>query len=102
MTMRYKAMFMAGLVTGYVLGTKAGRERYETIRRASQRVVENPSVQEAAGVLQAQASEYTGAARKKVNEKLDDTMGDRIPTRVRMRMHGSEHPYATTDGHHRV
>lgn len=96
--MRYKAMFLAGLVTGYVFGTKAGRERYETIRRMGQRVVENPSVQEAAGVLQAQASDYAGAARKKVGDKLDDTLGERVPAGLRTRMHGGDSSFATVDG----
>lgn len=96
--MRYKAMFVAGLATGYVLGTRAGRERYETIRRAGQRVVENPSVQEAAGVLQAQASDYAGSARKKLGDKLDDTFGERMPTQLRTRLHPPEGGYAKTDG----
>lgn len=96
--MAKKAMFVAGLAAGYVLGTKAGRERYETIRRLGRRVVENPSVQEAAGVLQAQASDYAGVARKKLGDKLDDTLGDRIPPRVRTRLHGGDPTLATVDG----
>ena len=33
---------------GYVLGARAGRERYEQIRRVATRVKENPTVQSAA------------------------------------------------------
>ena len=29
--MRYRAMFLAGLAVGFVLGARAGRERYEQI-----------------------------------------------------------------------
>lgn len=79
--MLYKATFLAGFAAGYVLGTKAGRERYETIKRTSRRVAENPSVQEAAGVLQAQANDLAVMARRKVTDKL----GEKIPTRLRVR-----------------
>ncbi|WP_433497247.1 YtxH domain-containing protein [Sphaerimonospora sp. CA-214678] len=54
--MRYKMMFAAGLTVGYVLGTRAGRERYEQIKRMAQRVADSPTVQEAAGLVGAQAA----------------------------------------------
>lgn len=54
--MRYKAMFAAGLAIGYVLGARAGRERYEQIKRMAQRVADSPTLQEAAGLVGAQAS----------------------------------------------
>lgn len=54
--MRYKMMFAAGLAVGYVLGTRAGRERYEQIKRMAQRVADSPTVQEAAGLVGAQAA----------------------------------------------
>lgn len=100
--MRYKVMFAAGLAAGYVLGTKAGRERYESIRRASRRVVENPSVQEAAGILQAQATDYAGTARRKLGDKLDETLGDRVPSAVRTRIHPSDSKYAGVNGRPRA
>ena len=73
--MKYRATFIAGAALGYVLGTKAGRERYEQIKRASRRLTENPTVQETAGLIRAQAGELAGNARSKVT----DTVGDRIP-----------------------
>ena len=33
--MRYKASFITGVAAGYVLGARAGRERYEKIKRAA-------------------------------------------------------------------
>ena len=36
--MRYRLTFIAGLATGYVLGARAGRERYEQLRKAAQRI----------------------------------------------------------------
>jgi hypothetical protein len=73
--LKYRATFIAGAALGYVLGTKAGRERYEQIKRASRRITENPTVQETAGLIRAQAGELAGTARTKVTE----TVGDKIP-----------------------
>jgi hypothetical protein len=73
--LKYRATFIAGAALGYVLGTKAGRERYEQIKRAPRRLTENPTVQETAGLIRAQAGEIAGTARSKVTE----TVGDRIP-----------------------
>ena len=42
--------FVLGLAAGYVLGARAGRERYEQILRAYRRLVDHPLVQGAAGV----------------------------------------------------
>jgi hypothetical protein len=68
--MRYKMTFAIGFAAGYTLGAKAGRERYEQIRRTARGLSENPAVQSAAGVLQAQATNLAGTARDKVVEKL--------------------------------
>lgn len=73
--MRYKLTFVVGVAVGYVLGARAGKERYEQIKRSARRLAENPSVQETAGVLQAQASGLTDRARRTVEDKL----GDRVP-----------------------
>jgi methyl coenzyme M reductase beta subunit len=42
-----KLLFVAGLGTGFVLGSRAGRERYEQIRSTAQSVWESPAVQQA-------------------------------------------------------
>jgi hypothetical protein len=68
--MRYKATFLIGFAAGYTLGAKAGRERYEQIRRTIRRLSENPAVQSAAGVLQAQASTVVSHAKDRVIDKL--------------------------------
>ncbi|MFE5670243.1 YtxH domain-containing protein [Agromyces sp. NPDC056523] len=44
--MKGKILFVVGLGVGYVLGTRAGRERYEQIRKAAQDVWNQPKVQE--------------------------------------------------------
>ncbi|MFS2293024.1 hypothetical protein FHX41_3979 [Actinomadura hallensis] len=71
--MKARMMFMAGAAIGYVLGTKAGRERYEQIKRLSQQVSENPNVQEAAGRIRAKGEEFAGKAGQ---------MRERIPQQV--------------------
>lgn len=48
-----------GLAIGYVLGSRAGRERYEQIKRWTRAVSDNPSVQGVAGVVQAQLADIT-------------------------------------------
>jgi CHASE3 domain sensor protein len=47
--MRFKSGFLVGLSAGYVLGTKAGQERYQQIVDAASRLRENPSVQRLTG-----------------------------------------------------
>ncbi|MFN3708585.1 YtxH domain-containing protein [Microcella sp.] len=43
--MRGKILFATGLAVGYVLGTRAGRERYEQIKKAADRFWGDPRVQ---------------------------------------------------------
>ncbi|MDH2424950.1 YtxH domain-containing protein [Sphaerisporangium sp. TRM90804] len=73
--MRYRLTFAVGMAVGYVLGSRAGRERYEQIKRLSQRVTDNPMVQQAAGLAGAQASKAAEVTR----HKLGDVLGDRVP-----------------------
>lgn len=58
-----KLTLALGFAAGYVLGSKAGRERYEQIVGASRRLWSNQTVQSTAGVLQAQASDLVGKAK---------------------------------------
>ncbi|RIJ67780.1 hypothetical protein D1871_22705 [Nakamurella silvestris] len=55
-----------GAAIGYVLGSRAGRERYEQIKRWSQRAADNPAVQAVAGVARAQASSAVHLVTNKV------------------------------------
>ncbi len=47
--MKGKILFVVGLGVGYVLGTRAGRERYEQIKKAADRVWNTPAVQQGVG-----------------------------------------------------
>lgn len=45
--------FLLGAAVGYVLGARAGNERYEQLRRTYERLADHPAVQGAAGVVRA-------------------------------------------------
>jgi hypothetical protein len=47
--MRFKSGFLVGLGAGYVLGTRAGEERYQQIVEATSKLRENPGVQRLTG-----------------------------------------------------
>jgi len=66
--MRGKLMFITGLAAGFVLGSRAGREKYEEITANAKKVWEHPTVQEAAGVAQAQANKLYTEGKDKLNQ----------------------------------
>lgn len=60
--------FVLGAAVGYVLGARAGRERYEQLVRAYHRVADHPAVQSAAGVVRERvAGAVTGRLRPEHN-----------------------------------
>ena len=108
--MRYRVVFLAGLGIGFVIGTRAGRERYEQMRRLARKVADNPSVQQAAGVLQAQAAGYAktaggkvadraGAARARAAEAIHEHVpGMRVRESNGQPANGGNGQYAQTPG----
>ncbi|REE99367.1 YtxH domain-containing protein [Thermomonospora umbrina] len=67
--MKIRIPFVAGAAIGYVLGTKAGRERYEQIVEQSRRFADNPKVQETAGTLRAKSEEIAETAKDRWSAK---------------------------------
>jgi hypothetical protein len=61
-----KLSFLVGFGAGYVLGAKAGTERYEQIRRAWEQAKDNPQLQGLAGMAQARADGVLNSARARV------------------------------------
>jgi hypothetical protein len=59
-----KLAVAAGFAAGYVLGSKAGRQRYEDIVAQARKVAGNEKVQSTAGVLQAKGSELVDKAKQ--------------------------------------
>jgi hypothetical protein len=47
--MRYRIAFFAGLAAGFVIGARAGRERYEQLKKLARKAADSPAVQQAAG-----------------------------------------------------
>ena len=47
--MKFRLGLVVGLAVGYVLGAKAGRERYEQIKRGADRLRSNESIRKVAG-----------------------------------------------------
>ena len=86
---RYRITFLTGLAAGFVLGARAGRERYEQIKSVGRRVADSPAAQQAAGAVQAQAAGLAKTAKQKVTDGLHDrvpklagTARDKVGERV--------------------
>jgi hypothetical protein len=47
--MKFRLGLVIGLAVGYVIGAKAGRERYEQIKRGADRLRSNESIRKVAG-----------------------------------------------------
>ncbi|HEX2357816.1 MAG TPA: hypothetical protein VHI50_15325 [Micromonosporaceae bacterium] len=77
--MRGKMWFIGGLAAGFVLGARAGKEKYEELVRNARKVWDHPTVQEAAGVAQAQANRLYTESKEAVSDKLSNTrLGERL------------------------
>jgi hypothetical protein len=71
-----KLMLLAALAIGYVLGARAGRERYEQIMSAFNRVKDDPRVQEKAHQAVGVAKEHAPAMADKVAHHMAGPQGD--------------------------
>lgn len=60
---------------GYVFGTKAGRERYDQIRRTFRKVKDDPRVQEKAHEAADLAREKAPVVKEKASEAADKIRG---------------------------
>ncbi|HET6167162.1 MAG TPA: hypothetical protein VFE07_10065 [Marmoricola sp.] len=111
-----KLLALTAFAAGYVLGAKAGRDRYEQIRRLALRIKENPRVQETAHSAADKAREQApivghkladaaGAVAHKTAEKAKHAahigahnghsdVGDRLNPES---THFQEHPYPQGD-----
>jgi oxygen-dependent protoporphyrinogen oxidase len=58
--MRGKLLFAAGAAVGFVLGARAGRERYEQIKAGAARLWESPAVQKQVRAVEDYVAEKVG------------------------------------------
>ncbi len=64
-----KLSFLAGFGAGYVLGARAGHERYEQIQRAWDRAKDDPRLQSLAGMAQARADDALSSLRARMGSE---------------------------------
>jgi hypothetical protein len=73
--MRGKLIFITGVGVGYVLGTRAGREKFDQMVAQARKVWESPTVQEAAGLVQAQATRLYDEGKQLVTQQAHKIAG---------------------------
>ena len=94
---KYAALLFIGI--GYVLGARAGRERYEQIKGFAMRVQSNPTVQQTASKAADVAKEKAPVVADKVSSAAEaatsklsgDEGSDGVP------MEGSAYPRSDSD-----
>jgi uncharacterized protein YjbJ (UPF0337 family) len=62
--------FVVGLGVGFVLGTRAGRERYDQMVKVAHKAADSPAVQQAAGAIQAQAAGLVKTTKGKLADQV--------------------------------
>jgi hypothetical protein len=93
--MRYKVTFVVGLALGYVLGTRAGRERYEQMRKSAQQLAQNPVVRNAAETASVTGRDFAGKAFAAVSDRV----GDAVPASLAGRVRGLRERAAGSNGY---
>lgn len=74
--MKGKVLFVVGLGVGYVLGTRAGRERYEQIKRAAEGVWNTPAVQQGVDTVKGFAADKVGDLSDSVLDGVKSFIGN--------------------------
>lgn len=77
-----KLLLIGAAAAGYVLGTKAGRERYEQIKRQSSKVWNSEPVQHGVHEAEGVAKQAASAAGTKVAD-VASTAGSKVASKVR-------------------
>lgn len=77
-----KLLILAAAAAGYVLGTKAGRERYEQIRRQSSKVWNSDPVQQGVHEAEGAAKHAASTAGTKVTDAAS-TASSKVAAKVK-------------------
>ena len=67
---------LAGLTAGYILGARAGRERYERIAEATRRLAERPEVRELAAKVRSGLGAGLEKAAGTASDRLQQARGE--------------------------
>ena len=79
--MKLRTSLLIGFAAGYVLGSKAGRERYEQIRKFGRTIAENPPIRQVIDEVKDLADTGTVKARESMGDQLRDA-GDLLRDKV--------------------
>ncbi|MFF2325841.1 MULTISPECIES: YtxH domain-containing protein [unclassified Streptomyces] len=94
--MRYRLTFIAGLALGYVIGTRAGRERYEQLKKSARQFAQNPAVRNTAESAAQSGRDLAGKAYHAVGDKVPASVADRVRT-LRSRGQNGEDDWGTSN-----
>jgi len=65
-----KLLFVAGAGVGYVLGTRAGRVKYDALVSKAHKVAQRPEVQEMTQAVKSEANRLYVEGRQRIREKI--------------------------------
>lgn len=96
-----KLTLLVAAGAGYVLGSRAGRERYEQIKNQANKTWNSPTVQDAVDEVQTQAKQAGADLGHKAGSKVADTAStvkDKIVDKVSSNDTGHEQPSTIAPG----
>lgn len=101
--MKGKALFLVAGAAGYVLGARAGRERYDQIASGVGRIWGNPKVQKRVVDLEDRATDAAKHAGAVAGEKVSATassVASSVAETVKAKVGGSSDEAPLGDQHH--
>jgi hypothetical protein len=66
-----RLFFVAGAGVGYVLGTKAGRQKYEQMKAKAREALERPEVHEVTDAVRSEARRLYAEGRRKLRSQTE-------------------------------
>jgi hypothetical protein len=87
--MRYRLTFIVGAAVGFVLGARAGRERYEQLRAQAQKLARNPAVRNTAEAAVLQGRKSAAKAADTMTAKVGDHLPDSWTHKARAMRNGN-------------
>lgn len=77
--MKGKLAVLMGFGAGYVLGTRAGRDRYEQLKGQAQRVWQDPRVQQRKEQATHMIKEQGGHAKERIQDRVQGNGSEAPP-----------------------